>query len=86
VPSRSFPAWISDIRRWAWEHLGVVLLLGLLALVEWHNWKMDDDLDRVCALIGPHDVYVDHPRKPRETIDNICISHEPDDEPDGEDP
>jgi hypothetical protein len=26
-------------------------------------------------------VYVDHPRTPREVIDNICISHEPDDEP-----
>jgi hypothetical protein len=53
------------------------ILLLLLALAEYHNHQIARDLQQVCELIGPHDVWFEHPETPRQVIDTICISHQP---------
>jgi hypothetical protein len=58
--------------------LFVLLLAGLLGLSVYNLFSTSRDLQRVCELIGPHDVTVANPITPRQEIDNICINHPPD--------
>ena len=56
-----------------------VAILVFLLIVSVHgNWRTGSDLQRVCELLGPHDVSIDHPRTAKQEIDNICIGHAPD--------
>jgi hypothetical protein len=56
------------------------IVCALLALVVYGNYERGRDLDRVCELLGPHDVVVPSPQTPRQEIDNICISRLPDEQ------
>ena len=57
------------------------ILCVLLGIAGHGNYQRGRDLDRICELLGPHDVAVASPRTAREEIDNICISREPPDDP-----
>jgi len=63
----------------SWVRALALVLACLLALSIYGNYRTGRDLQRLCELIGPHDVGVAVPRTPREEIDNICIDHEPED-------
>jgi hypothetical protein len=63
------------LAEWARTHIGVILLAAILAYAGYSYWRTVAALDRLCSLLGPHDVEVDHPRTVREQIDNICILH-----------
>lgn len=52
------------------------VLFALLVVAEYGNYTTGRDLERVCSLIGSHDVSVKNPRTARQVIDNICIGHE----------
>ena len=56
------------------------LLLIAFIIAEYGNYQRGKELDRICELSGPHDVSVKKPTTPREEIDNICISRQPDDD------
>jgi len=62
---------------------GMVLLACVLAVflaaAVYRNFELGGQLDRVCELLGPHDVWIGSPRTAREEIDDICIGHQPDD-------
>jgi hypothetical protein len=55
------------------------LMVTAFAVAEYGNYQRSKELARVCDLLGPHDVYIDHPTTARQEIDNICISRMPDD-------
>lgn len=59
-------------------------LFVLLILAEYGNYTLGHDLDQVCSLLGDHEVSYGHPITPREKIDTICLSREPDERPDDE--
>jgi hypothetical protein len=56
------------------------ILMALLAAAEYGNYQRGRELDRVCELLGQHDLAVNPPRTAKEEIDNICISREPPDD------
>lgn len=63
--------------------LVILVIIVLLAASLYGHHKTGHDLQRICELLGPHDLEVGSPRTAREEIDNICIAHEPvDDLPD----
>jgi hypothetical protein len=68
---------IDAIRDWLLTNPIAWILLVLLVLAECHNHQIARDLQQVCDLIGPHDVWFEHPETPRQVIDTICISHQP---------
>lgn len=55
------------------------ILFALLAFAEYRSYERSRQLDRVCELLGPHDVAVGFPGTAKEEIDNICINRQPDD-------
>jgi hypothetical protein len=55
------------------EHLLAWILFALLAVAVYANYERGRELDRVCELIGPHDLSVTVARTAREEINNICI-------------
>jgi hypothetical protein len=55
------------------------LLLIAFAVAEYGNYERGKELERVCDLIGPNDVWVEVPRTAKEEIDKICISRQQDD-------
>jgi hypothetical protein len=52
------------------------VLLALLILAVYGNYREGDDLAKVCELTGPHDVSVAHPLTTQQEITNICLRHE----------
>jgi hypothetical protein len=52
------------------------LLLAAFAIAEYGNYQRGKELDRVCELTGPHDVWVKSPKTSREEIDKICGARE----------
>lgn len=57
------------------------ILLALFAVAEYGNYQTGYDINRLCGLLGSHDVSMLHPRTAKEQIDNICISYQPADSP-----
>jgi hypothetical protein len=55
-------------------------LLALWLLAQYHLRERDQDIDRICELLGPHDAEIVPPHTPGEEIDNICIRNQPDDD------
>jgi hypothetical protein len=60
------------------------ILLILLGVAEYGNYRRSQESDRVCELIGPHDVAVAVARTPRGEIDDICVSREPEEPEDAQ--
>jgi hypothetical protein len=58
---------------------GAWFLFALLLVAEYGNYSRGQELDRICELLGPHDVSVLRPTTAREEIDNICIGRIRDD-------
>ena len=52
-----------------------------LVLTAYDSYHKSVDINRVCALTGPHEVAVPVARTPREEIDNICVNRQPDSSP-----
>lgn len=48
------------------------ILVVLLCMAEYGNYQRGRELDRVCELLGSHDVAVMSPQTPNEEIDDIC--------------
>jgi hypothetical protein len=59
----------------------VAAILGfLLALSVYGHYQTGSDLNRLCDLLGPHDVEMLHPQTTKDEIDNICLRHAPADD------
>jgi hypothetical protein len=58
------------------------ILLTLLLLAEWGNYKNGHDLRLVCDLVAPHlgTVADKYATTVGQKVDNICLRHEPDDD------
>ena len=52
------------------------VLLALLILATYGNYREGQDLAKVCELTGPHDVSAPHPLTTQQEITNICLKHE----------
>jgi len=52
----------------------VIVLLILLAFTTWFGLDRDHKLNRVCALVGPHDIMAGTTQAHRQAIDNICVN------------
>ena len=53
------------------------LIFGLLVISVSGNRTTERDIQRLCLLLGDHDMSVKHPKTPQQEIDNICLNHEP---------
>ncbi len=51
------------------------VLLALLMLAIYGNYREGHDLVNVCELTGPHDVSVPLPQTTQQEIANICLRH-----------
>jgi hypothetical protein len=56
----------------------VWVLLAALAFFSYDSYRRSQELNRVCALTGPHEIAVPIARTRHEEIDNICASRQPD--------
>jgi hypothetical protein len=52
------------------------VLIAALVLTGYDNYRKSQDISRVCALTGPHEIAVPIARSPREEVDNICVSRQ----------
>ena len=58
----------------------VALILFILLLSAVHAYYVDSrDLKILCELTGEHNGSYGHPLSAEQKIDNICLSHRPDD-------
>ena len=71
---------------WMHRHAGELALAVILVLVVYGQVKISRALTRVCELTGPHDYTSGHPITVKDEVNNICISHEPDDSPVADEP
>ena len=55
----------------------VWIAVAALAFTAYDNHRRSQEIIRVCALTGPHEILSPNPRTPREEIDNICIGRQP---------
>jgi len=57
----------------------VWILCAALALAEYGNYQRGKELDLLCDLTGPHDMYYGKPVTNRQRADNTCIARQSDD-------
>jgi hypothetical protein len=67
---------LAGIKQSFYDHPLRWVLLALLILATYGNYREGGDLAKVCELTGPHDMSIPHPLTPQQEIANICLRHE----------
>jgi hypothetical protein len=66
-----------------WEDRNIIawVVFFLFLYAEWANYENVKEIQKICDLLGEHNMWNGHPTTPRQKIDNICIEHDPNNDP-----